>query len=46
MIQKPTLQAVLWDMICDLREGQIWVDDVLFYENGKFVVEGKQINLL
>jgi len=32
--------AIHWDMICDLREGQIWVDDVLFYENGKFVVEG------
>ena len=32
--------AIHWDMICDLREGQIWVDDVLFYENGKFVIEG------
>jgi aminopeptidase len=32
--------AIHWDMICDLRDGQIWVDDVLFYENGKFVVEG------
>jgi aminopeptidase len=32
--------AIHWDMICDLRDGgQIWVDDVLFYENGKFKVE-------
>jgi aminopeptidase len=33
--------AIHWDMICDLRDGgQIWVDDQLFYENGKFVIEG------
>lgn len=32
--------AIHWDMICDMRDGQIWVDDVLFYENGKFMVEG------
>ena len=33
--------AIHWDMICDLRDGgQIWVDDVLFYENGKFKVAG------
>jgi aminopeptidase len=31
--------AIHWDMICDLRDGQIWVDDVLFYENGKFIIE-------
>jgi Leucyl aminopeptidase (aminopeptidase T) len=32
--------AIHWDMICDLRDGgQIWVDDVLFYENGKFKIE-------
>ena len=31
--------AIHWDMICDLRDGgQIWVDDFLFYENGKFLV--------
>ena len=31
--------AIHWDMICDLRDGgQIWVDDVLFYENGKFLI--------
>jgi aminopeptidase len=33
--------AIHWDMICDLRDGgQIWVDDILFYENGKFLIEG------
>jgi len=33
--------AIHWDMICDLRDGgQIWVDDILFYENGKFKIEG------
>lgn len=32
--------AVHWDMICDMRDGsQIWVDDELFYENGRFLVE-------
>lgn len=31
--------AIHWDMICDLRDGgQIWVDDQLLYENGKFVI--------
>ncbi len=32
--------SIHWDMICDLRDGQIWVDDVLFYENGKFKIDG------
>jgi aminopeptidase len=33
--------AIHWDMISDLRDGgQIWVDDQLLYENGKFVIEG------
>ena len=33
--------AIHWDMICDLRDGgQIWVDDTLLYENGKFLIEG------
>ncbi len=33
--------AIHWDMVCDLRDGgQIWVDDQLLYENGKFVIEG------
>ena len=32
--------AVHWDMICDLRDGgEIWVDDVLLYKNGKFVIK-------
>lgn len=31
--------AVHWDMICDLRNGgEIWVDDELFYKDGKFVI--------
>jgi aminopeptidase len=32
--------AIHWDMICDLREdGRIWVDEVLLYKNGRFVVD-------
>ncbi|MFC2034123.1 aminopeptidase [Chloroflexota bacterium] len=32
--------AIHWDMVCDLREGgEIWVDDELLYQNGKFVIE-------
>ena len=32
--------AIHWDMICDLRDGgEIWVDDELLYENGRFVIE-------
>lgn len=31
--------SVHWDMICDLRQGgEIWVDDVLLYKNGQFVL--------
>lgn len=31
--------SIHWDMICDLREGgEIWVDDVLMYQNGHFVI--------
>jgi aminopeptidase len=31
--------AIHWDMICDLRDGgEILVDDVLFYKNGKFTI--------
>ena len=31
--------SIHWDMICDMRDGgQIWVDDELFYEGGKFAV--------
>lgn len=33
--------SVHWDMICDMRDGgQIWVDDELFYDSGKFVILG------
>jgi len=33
--------AIHWDMVCDLSQGgRIFVDDQLFYENGKFVIEG------
>ena len=32
--------AIHWDMICDLRRGgQVWVDDELLYEDGRFVIE-------
>jgi aminopeptidase len=33
------VSAIHWDMICDMRDGgQIFVDDVLFYDSGKFQV--------
>ncbi|MDD4323202.1 MAG: aminopeptidase, partial [Dehalococcoidales bacterium] len=32
--------AIHWDMVCDLRNGgQVWVDNQLFYENGRFVID-------
>jgi aminopeptidase len=32
--------AIHWDMVCDLRQGgEIWVDDQLLYENGRFVLD-------
>jgi aminopeptidase len=32
--------AIHWDMICDLRnEGEIWVDNELFYQNGRFMID-------
>lgn len=32
--------AIHWDMICDLGDGgEIWVDDELLYQNGKFVID-------
>ncbi len=32
--------AIHWDMICDMRQGgKIWVDDVLFYQNGEFILD-------
>lgn len=31
--------AIHWDMICDLRAGgEIWVDEQLFYKEGKFAI--------
>lgn len=31
--------AVHWDMVCDLRQqGEVWIDDVLFLQNGKILV--------
>ncbi len=31
--------ALHWDMVCDLRkEGQVWIDDVLFLKDGKLLV--------
>jgi aminopeptidase len=31
--------ALHWDMVCDLRRnGEVWVDDVLFLKDGKIVV--------
>jgi aminopeptidase len=31
--------AIHWDMICDLHKGgEIWVDEVLLYKDGKFVI--------
>ncbi len=38
--------AIHWDMICDLRAGgEIWVDDELFYRNGKFLILDKNLTL-
>ena len=32
--------AIHWDMVCDLRDGgEIWVDETLFYKNGKFLIK-------
>ena len=32
--------AIHWDMVCDLWDGgEIWVDNTLFYKNGKFVIK-------
>ncbi|MDD5604378.1 MAG: aminopeptidase [Dehalococcoidales bacterium] len=32
--------AIHWDMVCDLRNGgQVWVDNQLFYQNGKYVID-------
>lgn len=31
--------AIHWDMICDLRDGEIMVDGELLYRDGKFVID-------
>ncbi len=32
--------AIHRDLICDLRDGgEIWVDDELLYQNGKFMIQ-------
>ena len=31
--------AVHWDMVCDLREGKVFADGQLCYENGKFLIK-------
>ena len=32
--------GVHWDMICDMQNGgQIWADDELFYDSGRFLVQ-------
>ena len=32
--------AIHWDLICDLQHGgEIWVDEVLLYRDGKFVID-------
>ena len=32
--------SIHWDMICDMRDGgKIWVDDELFYDSGRFLVD-------
>ena len=30
--------AVHWDMVCDMRSGEIYADDDLIYKDGKFIV--------
>ncbi|HSH79774.1 MAG TPA: aminopeptidase, partial [Herpetosiphonaceae bacterium] len=30
--------ALHWDMICDLREGKVYADGELCYENGRFTI--------
>jgi aminopeptidase len=31
--------GIHWDMVCDLREGQVFADGRLCYENGRFLIE-------
>lgn len=30
--------AIHWDMVCDLSQGEIWVDDELLYKAGNFMI--------
>lgn len=30
--------AIHWDLICDLREGEVYADDELCYRNGAFII--------
>lgn len=30
--------SIHWDMICDMNEGEIYADGILFYKNGKWVI--------
>lgn len=33
------VSALHWDMVCDLRQqGEVWIDDVLFLQNGKILI--------
>ncbi|SRR5260221_3326772 len=32
------VSALHWDMVCDLREGKVYADGELCYENGKFLI--------
>jgi aminopeptidase len=32
------VSAFHWDMICDMRQGRVYADDKLIYENGKFII--------
>ncbi len=30
--------AIHWDMICDMAEGEIFADGILFYKNGRWII--------
>ncbi len=31
--------GIHWDMLCDMKDSQVWVDGELFYKDGAFVVD-------
>ena len=33
------MSAVHWDMVHDMASSEIYIDDELFYQNGKFVID-------